>query len=129
MNAKLLTLFFALFLFSAHTQAQAKWEKLGTRTVDYKIDRDVVPVGARKGGFTKLKIAVRGGAINMHKMIVTYKNGTKETIALKHKFGPKSESRVIDIRGGKRLIKNITFFYDTRGLSPGKAVIHVFGRH
>ena len=128
MNAKLLTLFFALFIFAAHSQ-QAKWEKLGTRTVNQRLDKDVIAVGARKGGFTKLKVAVRDGAINMHKMVVTYKNGSKETIALKHNFGPKSASRVIDIRGGKRLIQKITFFYDTKGITPGKAVVHVFGRH
>lgn len=128
MNAKLLTLFFALFLFSANSQ-QANWEKLGSRVVDYHLDKDVIPVGARKGGFTKLKISVTGGAVNMHKMVITYQNGTTEDIALKHNFGPKSTSRVIDIRGGKRLIQKITFFYDTKNLSPGKAVVHVFGRH
>lgn len=128
MNAKLLTLFFALFIFAAHSQ-QTKWEKLGTRTVDQRLDKDVIAVGARKGGFTKLKVAVRGGAINMHKMVITYKNGTKENINLRHNFGPKSASRVIDIRGGKRFIQKITFFYDTKGITPGKAVVHVFGRH
>ncbi len=127
MNAKILTLFFALFIFAAHSQ-QTKWEKLGTRLVDKRLDKDVIPVGARKGGFTKLKVEVRGGAINMHKMIVTYKNGSKESIALRHNFGPRSGSRIIDIRGGKRLIQKITFFYDTKNLNPGKATVHVFGR-
>ena len=128
MNAKLITLFFALFIFSAYSQ-QGTWEKLGTRPVDHRLDKDVIMVGARKGGFSKLKIEVRGGAVNMHKMIITYKNGTKENVALRHNFGPKSGSRVIDIRGGKRVIQKITFLYDTKGITPGKAVVHVFGRH
>ncbi|MBL1279709.1 MAG: hypothetical protein COA33_005530 [Fluviicola sp.] len=112
----------------AVSQAGHVWVKLGTRIVDYKLDRDVIHVGAKEGSFTKLKIEVRGGAINMHKMVVTYMNGTKETIALKHRFNKASGSRVIDIRGGKRLIKHITMFYDTKNLARSKAVVHVLGR-
>ena len=62
-------------------------------------------------------------------MIIEYKNGTKETIALKHRFVKGSTSRVIDIKGGKRFIKDITFFYDTKNCSRTKALRHVFGRH
>ncbi len=128
MKAKLLMTLFSLFVFTGMAQV-GNWEKLGTRVVDYKLDRDVIHVGAQKGGFAKLKVAVDGGSINMHKMIITYGNGTKETITLRHNFRPDSASRVIDIRGGKRLIKSITFYYDTKNLAHSKAVVTVFGRH
>lgn len=118
-----------LFVFSTGMAQTENWERLGTRAVDYKLDRDVVHVGAKKGGFTKLKIAVDGGSINMHKMVITYGNGSKETVELRHNFRPNSASRVIDIRGGKRLIQTITFYYDTKNLSHSKAVLTIFGRH
>jgi len=129
MNIKILSLLFTAFLFlSFSSVAQAKWEKLGSRVVNYGLDRDVIHVGAQRGGFTKLKVAVSGGAINMHKMIVEYQNGTKESIDLRFNFSKKSASRVIDIRGGKRLIRDITFVYDTKNLSRTKAKVHVLGR-
>jgi len=141
MSKKILTIALSAFMLIGFTsmpqhknhnhsvhQASHNWVNLGTRIVDYKLDRDVIHVGAKEGSFTKLKIEVRGGAINMHKMVVTYMNGTKETIALKHRFSKASGSRVIDIRGGKRLIKNITMFYDTKNLARTKAVVHVLGR-
>jgi len=105
------------------------WEKLGTRIVDYGLDKDNIPVTANKGGFTKLKVEVTGGAINMHKMIVVYGNGVKDDIPLRHNFNRKSSSRIIDLKGGKRVIKRIVFVYDTKGILKRKAVVHVFGRH
>lgn len=106
-----------------------QWEKLGSRAVNFGIDRDVIHVGANEGGFTKLKIDVRGGAINMHRLVVEYGNGEKEEIELRHNFTKGSGSRVIDLKGGKRIIKNITFVYDTKNRSRQRAVVTVFGRH
>lgn len=118
-----------LFLMSFAPTQQAKWEKLGMRKVDFKVEKDVIPVGIKEGAFTKLKVVVKGGAINMHKMVVHFMNGTKEEIELKHNFTKNSGSRVIDLPGGKRIIKNIAFFYDTKNLAKSKATVVVFGRH
>ncbi|MDX2360413.1 MAG: DUF2541 family protein [Crocinitomicaceae bacterium] len=132
MNNRFFPFVFIAFIFisfNSISQSNVRWEKLGMRTVDYKLDRDVIPVGAMQGTFSKLKVTINGGAVNMHKMIVHYKNGTEEVITLKHAFTSGSNSRIIDIRGGRRLIQKITFFYDTKNLSRNKAVINVFGRH
>ena len=131
MNTKILSILFTAFLFvsfSSFSQHKVKWDRLGSRAVDYRADFDVIHVGAKEGGFTKLKIAVTGGSLNMHKMVVTYMNGSKEEIDLRHNFRKGSTSRVIDIRGGKRLIKKIKFVYDTKNLASKKAKVHVFGR-
>jgi hypothetical protein len=131
MNYKILSVLFSAFLFISfvgHSQSRAKWEKLGVRAVDYKIDKDDIHVGAKEGGFTKLKVVVAGGSLNMHRMVVTYMNGSKEEITLRHNFKKGSGSRIIDLKGGKRLIKNIRFFYDTKGLTTKKAKVIVFGR-
>ena len=132
MNIKILSILFTAFLFvsfSSFSQQKVKWERLGSRAVDYRADFDVIQVGALEGGFTKLKVAITGGALNMHRMSVTYMNGTKEEIELRHNFKKGSTSRVIDIRGGKRLIKKIKFFYDTKTLTLKRAKVHVYGRH
>jgi hypothetical protein len=120
-----------LFSFSIeNSKAQpVKWEKLGTRIVNYSLDRDIIPVTANRGGFTKLKVEVIGGAINMHKMIIVYGIGAKDEIPLRHNFNNRSSSRLIDLKGGKRMIKEIVFVYDTKGLRPRKAVVNVYGRH
>ncbi len=132
MNGKILSLLFSTFLFlsfGAMSQNGAKWERLGTRKVNYLVERDVIHVGAKEGGFTKLKVVVNGGSINMHRMVVEYMNGSTEEIELRHNFRRGSGSRIIDIQGGTRLIKEIRFFYDTKNLARSKARLTVFGRH
>jgi len=61
-------------------------------------------------------------------MVVEYGNGSKDNISLKHNFRKGSDTRVIDLEGGKRIIKDITFWYDTKNLSSKKAKVDVFGK-
>ncbi|MEM7161805.1 MAG: hypothetical protein AAF487_05120 [Bacteroidota bacterium] len=105
------------------------WERIGSKKVDFKIDKDVIIVGADEGRYKKLKIAVSGGSLNMHRMTVHYANGSKENIALKHNFKPATASRIIDLKGNSRVIKKITFIYDSKNRQARKAKIHVFGKH
>ncbi len=106
-----------------------KWVKLGSKKIDFKLDKDILKVGANNGKFTKLKIVVTNGKLNMHRMVVHYKNNTKEEIALRHNFAKGSDSRVIDLKGKKRIIKKIVFWFDTKNKSTNKATLTVFGRH
>lgn len=114
--------------FSSHEASLAKWFKLGAKNVSYKLDRDVIYVGAKRGGFTKLKLEVTRGNLNMHKMVVEYRNGSKDIIPLKYNFMKGSDTRVIDLEGGKRIIKDITMWYDTKNYSGQMAKVHVYGR-
>lgn len=131
-------LFIAVMLLSTFASAhtvnlpsfdKSNWERLGSKKVNFRLDRDVIKVGLRDGRFTKLKVQVTGGHLNMKKMIVEYANGQKEVINVKHNFSPRSGTRVIDLDGGKRVIKDITFWYGSKKKPTGKATVHVFGRH
>ena len=107
--------------------ADAGWEVLGKKRVNWKPERDVLVVGANDGTFRKLKIKVTGGTVYMRRMVVTYGNGTKDEIPLKFVFKRGAESRVIDLRGGKRVIKNIAFIYDRRNTAR-RARVWVAGK-
>lgn len=127
----LLTFAFSVLLFSSFASADeagASWKRLGSKKVAYQLDRDVIRVGSNDGTFKKLKIQVSGGSLNMHKVVVEYGNGTKDVIQLKHNFKRGSNSRTIDLEGNKRIIKDITLWYDTKNLSKRRATVHVFGR-
>jgi len=126
----LLTLLGVLFLGSSFTMIEApikKWVRMGSKKVSFKLDKDVIYVGGQEGCFDKLKVVVTGGSVNMHKMIVEYGNGSKDNIPMKHNFRKGSDSRLIDLEGGKRYIKDITFWYDTKNRSKNRATVHVFG--
>jgi len=117
------------FIGSSFTTNIIKWEHLGTRTVNYKLDRDVIKVTAKDGAFKKLKLKVTNGSLNMHRIVVQYGNGQKQVIQVKKNFAKGGATRLIDLKGNKRIIRDITFFYDTKNLSRKRAKVHVFGKH
>lgn len=128
---KLSALIISLIIGMSCTTSQnavGKWRKLGSKKVNYQLDRDVIMVGANDGVFKKLKVVVTGGALNMRSMVVEYGNGTKDNIPLKHNFAKRSDSRVIDLQGNNRVIRKITFVYDTKNISRRRATVSVFGR-
>ncbi len=98
------------------------WEVLGSKKVNWKVDKDVLLVGPYEGVFNKLKIKVTGGTVHMIKMVVTYGNGMDDEIPLRHVFERGSTSRVIDLKGKNRVIKKITFVYDRKNISRGVKV-------
>jgi hypothetical protein len=127
----ILSLVLILFV-SQSTEAQVRlraaraadrgWEVLGSKKVSRKVEKDVLRVGRNDGGFTKLKIKITGGTVKVERMVVTYGNGTKDEIPLRYVFKPGSESRVIDLRGGVRIIKKITFVYDRKNTARSAKV-------
>ncbi len=122
-------LFIGLSSFTTSSDATFdKWERLGSKKVNYSLDKDIIKVGAHEGTFKKLKLVVSNGSLNMHRMVVHYGNGSKEEIKLRHNFNRRSDSRVIDLKGNNRIIKKITFIYDTKNRSRRKATLQVFGK-
>ncbi len=105
----------------------APWKHIGTKAVNFSLDKDYISVGANQGRFSKLKVEVAVGNLNMHKMVVNFGDGSRQDIALRHNFKKGSSSRVIDLPGGKRIIKGITFLYDTKQHSKHKVIVRVFG--
>jgi Protein of unknown function (DUF2541) len=111
------------------TTDRAGWERLGTRKVNYGLDRDEIFVTAKDGIFTALKIKVKRGGVNMHKLVVHYGNGQTDEIELRNNFTPGSESRVLDLVGNKRIIQKVVFWYDTKNIARRRAVVELWGRH
>ncbi len=78
--------------------------------------------------FRKIKFKVTDAPLNMQRMVVTYDNGQPDNIDIRQNIPQGGESRVIDLRGiGKRSVRRIDFWYDTKGFLKGKADVTVFG--
>ena len=132
LNSKILVLFAASFILTLSSfinPYQNKWEKLGERKVNLGLDHDRIAVGSVDGIFSKLKIRVKNSGINLHKMVVHYGNGEKQEIEVREEIQKGGESRVIDLDGRKRVIKDVDFWYDTQGIINNKAVVVLWGKH
>ena len=107
----------------------SRWEKLGQKTVNYGLDKDIINVTARKGSFNSIKLVFQGGAMNMHRCVVHYRNGGQQKVNLKGQYRGGDETRVIDLEGGNRVITKVVFWYDTKNLARKKSTVNLWGRH
>jgi len=129
MKATVITALLAIVVLCnfALTPAQ-DWIQLGSRKVNFGLDRDEIPVSYREGTFTAVKLEVTDGGLNMHRCVIHFENGTQQEVPLRFSFARGSESRVIDLVGNKRFIKKIVFWYDSKNLQVKRATLTVYGR-
>jgi hypothetical protein len=104
-----------------------QWELLGSRTVSFVADRDVIDVGLREGTFDAIRIEVEGGTLEMFNIRLTFGNGDTWSPNTRVLFRQGSWSRLIDLPGPARFIRKIEFWYRSR-LRRGQATVRVFGR-
>lgn len=103
------------------------WRLLGTVSARHTADHDVIYVKGPYDYFRKIKFKVTDSPVNIHRLVVTYENGVPDNIETRFSIPRGGESRIIDLRGGKRKLKSIEFWYDTRGILNGRADVTVFG--
>jgi hypothetical protein len=108
--------------------APGEWRLIGQTHADHAADHDSIIVKGPFDNFRKIKFKVTDAPLNVQHMVVTYDNGQPDRIDIRQSIPQGGESRAIDLRGvGKRSIRRIDFWYDTKGFLKGKADVTVFG--
>jgi hypothetical protein len=100
---------------------------LGCRKVGFLTDRDVISVGAAKG-YSAIKLTVKDNAIEMLDLDVVYGNGNPDDLQVRSNIPAGGETRWIDLKGGKRAIRQITFVYRSQPSFRGQATVCAYGR-
>lgn len=101
------------------------WVKLGTRTVNGKVDKDRITVDKYEGRFTKLTLVVEDSDMELLDFEVTFGNNQTWNAKLRHTFREGARSRLIDLPGDERVIKHIDLKYKNKGY--GNAKVEVWG--
>ena len=108
--------------------APGEWRLIGRTHASHSADHDAIIVAGPFDNFRRIKFKVTDAPLNLHRLVVTYDNGEPDKIDVRQNIRKGGESREIDLRGvGKRSIRKIEFWYDTKGLLQGKADVTVFG--
>ena len=104
------------------------WRLLGSVQARFTADHDVIFVAGPYDYFRRLKFKVTDAPLNLLRMVVRYDDGgAPENVDVRFNIPQGGESRVIDIRGGRRKLKSVEFWYDTQGILNGRADITLFG--
>jgi hypothetical protein len=112
----------------AFTASVPMWLKLGTKTVSFGADWDELVVTGRQGTFNALKLKVERSDVHFDRIIVHYRNRTKEVLSIRNRIPAGGETRVINLKGANRIIRKIDFHYSTPLWEGKKAKVIVFGR-
>jgi hypothetical protein len=103
------------------------WEKLGERMVQGARDRDTIVVTRAEGTFARMMVVVEHSALELFDLDVTFGDGSKFSPPMRLVFAEDTRSRVIDLPGGRRVIRKVEFKY---GNLPGggRAQIELWGQ-
>jgi hypothetical protein len=133
-----LAVFIFIFMGIINVQAQnvvqprqgnaGSWRVLGTVQANHNADHDVIYVKGPYDFFRRIKFKVTDAPLNMMRMVVRYDDGgLPENIETRMDIPKGGESRIIDLKGGKRKLKSIEFWYNTKGMFDGKADVTLLG--
>lgn len=103
------------------------WRELGRVKAGHNGDHDRINIDGPHDTYRKLKFRVENSGLNMSKMVVVYDDGAPENIEVRNEISKGGESRVIDLKGGKRKLKSVEFWFDTKGVLNGKAEVILYG--
>jgi hypothetical protein len=104
------------------------WRLLGTVEAKLTADHDKILVAGPYDYFRRLKFKVTNAPLNIEHMVVTYQDGgLPERIDIRFNIPQGGESRIIDLKEGKRKLRTVEFWYKTSSLFKGRANLTLFG--
>jgi hypothetical protein len=101
------------------------WVYLGNRHVDGKADRDNIEI---KPGdkFRAIQFRVDGGLVQFTRVIVHFRNGSREELDVRANIPSGGRSGVIDLPGQRRSIQSVEMWYNKANWRT-RPTINLFG--
>lgn len=132
MNVKTITagagLLAACVLAAGPATAQGRWELLGTRSVAFHVERDVVS-GRGQGRFQVIRLCVANNAVQFREVEVVFANGERQQLPVNSFVRPGGCSASLDLRGDARRIDRVELVYNSVPNFSGRALVSVYGLH
>lgn len=104
------------------------WKLLGTRKADFRADHDVITVTGVEGTFSGIKLDVRGNGLELRDLKVVFGDGRVQDVRVRRHLAPGQSTRVIELTGGARVIRKVTFWYRSHKRPRGRATVRLLGR-
>jgi hypothetical protein len=123
----LASLLLTIFGQALYAQNYGRWIYLGESNVDGNTDHDKIKIGRDDGRFRAIQLRVERAPIEFYRVVVHYGNGADEEIAIRNRINPGCRTRVIDLRGGDRVIESLEVWYARAKYDSAKPKLRLFG--
>lgn len=101
---------------------------LGSCKVNGHVDHDEIVVTASRGDFKAIKLFVENEGIQFDRVMVHYGNGTSDRMDIRKFIPAGGETRVLDLAGSDRVVRKVTFYYESNGMTYKKGKVVLYGR-
>lgn len=127
-----LSIFVAVLMTIGLSQAlnaqRGDWIYLGDKHVDGNSDHDKISVGRSDGRFRQLQIRVDDAPVDFQRVVVHFENGGDEDLAFRERINAGATTRAMDLRGRRRIIKSVEFWYEKANGGSTRPTVHLYGR-
>ncbi len=117
-----------LLVFMSASAIAASWQSIGTRSVNPREATDTIQVSRGKSVYNKLQLSVRGGGLNIERMVVHFKSGKPYKVNMRNNIPKNGKSRVIDLPGQARAINKVVFWYSAQSLGRKNTMVTLLGQ-
>ena len=119
---------FVFVMFAAGaTVASAQWRSLGTKEVTDRAEEDTFHISSAQGQFRRLRFRVGRNPVRIQRMEINYVSGEKDEIQVRRLIGANRYSRIIDVEGRNRFIRNVKFWWEAASLGRRSTTVTLFG--
>jgi hypothetical protein len=115
----------ATWALPAHARDQ--WELLGTQSVGFVNDRDVIKVGRDAGRYRAVQLRVSGNEIELLDFRVVYSNGTVDDYPANERIPAGGQTRPFELKGRGASLDRIELRYRSKPSFRGFARVEVWG--
>jgi hypothetical protein len=106
---------------------RGRWELLGEANVDGAVDHDRIVVTGAAGSFTGIRLRVERGPVRFDRVIIHFEDGQSQPFSIRGRIQPGSTTRVIDLPGNRRRIRDVEFFYERASYRSARPKVLLFG--
>ena len=106
------------------------WDKLGTQSVGFQVDQDVIRVGRHEGRFEALKLRIAGNDIHLISARVVFANGETADLRVSglYRAGSETPAERLDHHRA-RAIEQVQLVYRSNPRFRGEALVELWGLH
>jgi len=100
---------------------------LGTREVNFGIDRDTIVVPRSVGPLHQLIVVARMNPVEVYNIRILFESGASEDFNLREKLFTTRDRMIIDLPGNARVVREVIFRYRKINNAARRAVVELWG--